>query len=279
MFVFRQLSLLFLIPAACAAQSQPVEFTGIQNGLRCTSRIISGSEPSSEFAFRELAAAGVKTIVSVDGIAPNVEVARKFGLRYVHIPFGYDGVPESAALQLTRVVRDCKGVIFVHCHHGKHRGPAAAAIAGIADGDLNIKQAVQFLKRAGTHDDYIGLWKSVRNFVPDTSGRKLPELVETAKVSSTAQSMAQVEKLLKRLSSPDTKTPVRTESAVLLHQKFRELVRKPPLDDSEFRKLLRAVERTSGQVVKAVKAKDEAQVKAHLQHMKRQCTECHASFR
>ena len=207
MFVLRQISLLFLIPAACAAQTQSVEFTEIQNGLRCTPRILSGSEPSSESAFRELAAAGVKTIVSVDGIAPNVEAARKFGLRYVHIPIGYDGVPEIAALMLTRVVRECKGVIFVHCHHGKHRGPAAAAIAGIADGVLNIKQAIQFLKQAGTDDDYVGLWESVRNFVADTSGRKLPELVETAKVSSTAQSMAQVEKLLKKLSSPDTKSP------------------------------------------------------------------------
>ena len=40
----------------------------------------------------------MKTIISVDGAKPDLKSARKQGIRNVHIPIGYTGVPEHAAL-------------------------------------------------------------------------------------------------------------------------------------------------------------------------------------
>lgn len=67
-----------------------------------TPHLYSGSGPDGPKAFASLARLGIKTIISVDGARPNVEAAKKSGLRYVHIPISYDGVPRERALQLVR---------------------------------------------------------------------------------------------------------------------------------------------------------------------------------
>ena len=68
---------------------------GIENAFRLSPRLYSGGEPQGEGAFKALKALGVKTIISVDGARPDVETARKFGIRYVHLPVGYHGVPRA----------------------------------------------------------------------------------------------------------------------------------------------------------------------------------------
>ncbi|MGN6547279.1 MAG: hypothetical protein ACTHK7_19660, partial [Aureliella sp.] len=91
-------------PAAPVAQTdlapRSVPTHELHNVWRLSGRVLSGSEPEDDAGFAELVALGVKTIVSVDGIAPRVELAEKHGLRYVHIPIGYDGVPAEAARAL-----------------------------------------------------------------------------------------------------------------------------------------------------------------------------------
>ena len=74
---------------------------------------------------------GRKTVLTLDGAQPDVETAKRHGLRYVHVPIGYDGIPAARALELAKTFQTLEpsGPIFVHCHHGKHRGPAACSIA------------------------------------------------------------------------------------------------------------------------------------------------------
>ena len=45
----------------------------------------------------------VETLISVDGTKPNVATAHKFGLRYVHLPTGRDGIAAARVADLTRV--------------------------------------------------------------------------------------------------------------------------------------------------------------------------------
>ena len=66
---------------------------GLERYRRRSDRIGQGGEPHGEVAFRNLAALGYDTVVSVDGARPDVETAAKYGLRYVHGPLGYEGVP------------------------------------------------------------------------------------------------------------------------------------------------------------------------------------------
>ena len=97
-----------LVPVLAAAliASGPSGGLPIENFREVGSDLCVGGDPAGDAAFRALAERGVKTVVSVDGAKPDVATARKYGLRYVHIPIGYDGVPEKAGLSLARVVRD-----------------------------------------------------------------------------------------------------------------------------------------------------------------------------
>ncbi len=131
---------------AAAANPKKLTFTefeepGLDNVLQLSPRIFSGSQPHGEQGFESLEKLGVKTVVSVDGARPDAQRAKQHGLRYVHIPIGYDGIPRPAALALVRAIREAPGPIYIHCHHGKHRGPAAAAVACMAEGIANTEQA------------------------------------------------------------------------------------------------------------------------------------------
>src|SRR5690606_24259899 len=80
------------------------EFPALHNLLQVSSRIFSGGEPVGEAAFEQLEKLGVRTIVSVDGARPNIDAARRHGLRYVHIPISYDGISADAGKALARLV-------------------------------------------------------------------------------------------------------------------------------------------------------------------------------
>lgn len=135
--------------------------SGIENVVQVTEKLYSGSVPVGDNAFEELRAMGIRTIISVDGAAPDVERARAKGLRYVHLPIGYHGIEPERGLMLARAVRDLPGLIYLHCHHGKHRGPAAAATAAVVLGYLTPTEGLAVLKEAGTSPHYTGLYACV----------------------------------------------------------------------------------------------------------------------
>src|SRR5579862_1873360 len=94
---------------------------GIENFYLLGGKIYSGAVPEGDAGFATLEKLGVKTVISVDGTMPDVELAAKHGLRYVHIPIGYDGAGRSNALRIVKAAEVMPGPIFVHCHHGQHR--------------------------------------------------------------------------------------------------------------------------------------------------------------
>lgn len=83
----------------------------LPNPVRVNAKVISGGLPEGDGAFAELKELGVKTIISVDGAKPDIAIAQKYGLRYVHLPHSYDGVPEDRGKELAKAVRDLPGTI------------------------------------------------------------------------------------------------------------------------------------------------------------------------
>src|SRR5262245_46397548 len=81
-------------PVAATWKPEKINEPTLPNAFRLHTKVISGGQPDGELAFAKLKELGVKTIISVDGARPEVELAKKYGLRYVHLPHGYDGVPE-----------------------------------------------------------------------------------------------------------------------------------------------------------------------------------------
>ena len=86
--------------AAGASAADEAASKAVRNYKRLSPNIARGAVPEGDAAFAALAAAGIKSIVTVDGAAPDVEGAKRHGIRYVHVPIGYDGISESVSLEL-----------------------------------------------------------------------------------------------------------------------------------------------------------------------------------
>lgn len=140
---------------------QPSDFPGLHNVVAYAPGLYSGSAPEDDQAFAALTEMGIKTIISVDGALPDVDRARVHGLRYVHLPIGYNGMDKGRTLEIARAVRDLPGPVYLHCHHGMHRSAGAAGAAAVTLGFLTPAQATAKLKISGTSPSYIGLYQCV----------------------------------------------------------------------------------------------------------------------
>jgi protein tyrosine phosphatase (PTP) superfamily phosphohydrolase (DUF442 family) len=147
-------------PAPTLADATPRDFPGIRNAVAYHDGYISGSVPEGDEAFDTLAAWGVRTIISVDGAVPDVASAQQRGMRYIHLPIGYNGFDEARRLELVRATRDAlaKGPVYIHCHHGKHRSAGAAAAVVASLGWMTPEQGVERMKVSGTAPSYPGLY-------------------------------------------------------------------------------------------------------------------------
>jgi protein tyrosine phosphatase (PTP) superfamily phosphohydrolase (DUF442 family) len=232
----RLLALLFLTSGLGRAEEPAVkrlDAPGIENFFAVTDSIYSGGSPETEEAFQALAKLGIKSIITVDGAKPNVELAHRFGLRYIHLPHGYDGIPKVTAVKLVKAAKTADGPVFVHCHHGKHRGPAAVGVICQATANWSPETAEGWMKRAGTATDYDGLYRSVREFQPPSPeelANAPSEFPETAEVSAMVDTMVEIEQrwdLLKKLAGKSDSRAKTASEAVLLWEQFREAQRLP----------------------------------------------------
>jgi protein tyrosine phosphatase (PTP) superfamily phosphohydrolase (DUF442 family) len=250
--------------------------------------IFSGSGPESETAFRSLSQLGIKTIVSVDGAKPDVAMAGKFGIRYVHLPIGYDGISAERAAQLARAASSLPRPIYVHCHHGKHRGPAAVAVMlSSLDPNWPVEQAQRWLKAAGTDPKYFGLY-AVRRVSPAERDACPADFPETASVPDLARLMVEIDQRwdhLKAIEKEKWGVPaghpdlVPATEAVLLAEAYREAGRlKASLDrGAKFIELLKSAERDADELARAIGTKGDPQ--PAFERSRPWCTTCHTSFR
>ncbi len=174
----------------------PAPHAGLENVIAVAPRIISGSAPENEHGFAELHRRGIRTILSVDGATPDVVTARQYGMRYVHLPVGYHGIDRHRQLELARVVRDLPGPLYVHCHHGRHRGPTAAVVAAVALNHITPDEGITVMRHAGTDHGYAGLYACVRETTPATADElaRLPGVFpEISPVPDFVKGMAQAQ--------------------------------------------------------------------------------------
>lgn len=256
--------------------------------------VYSGSGPAGSESFAELERLGVRTIVSVDGAEPDVESARGRGMRYVHVPIHYSGVPDSARLALAKALRDLPRPIYFHCHHGQHRGPAAAAVAARSLGLITGQQALELLDQAGTSPSYSGLFECVRDTeILDGAilDRDEIELPEVATVSGLVETMAEIDRAYDHLTlvrragwvvPADHPDLVPSAEAGRLAEMLRVLA-----DDAEisarpadFQRMLRdsaaAARRLEEQILARAHA---ARLDEAFGVVQRSCTQCHAVYR
>lgn len=276
-----------------ATSAQRIAIAGVLNVFRVTDKIFSGAQPEGDAAFAALAKLGVKTIVSVDGGLPDVATARKHGLRYVHLPFGYDGIPTNRVAELVKLTSESSGPFFVHCHHGLHRGPAAVAVMCAASEGWSSTRAETWLREAGTAPDYPGLYRAAREFKQPSPEQlaAIKELPEVARPSSLVEAMVAIDEHSSRLKQSqqagwkmppghaDISPP---HEATLLWEQLRELAR---TDDTkrrpqDYQAKLADSERAADSLRKLLKdSTDYAVIEASFKLVTQSCTACHKQYR
>jgi protein tyrosine phosphatase (PTP) superfamily phosphohydrolase (DUF442 family) len=254
--------------------------------------LFTGGAPRNEADFDSLREVGIRTLISVDGALPDIEVARVRGLRYVHLPIGYDGINATVAARLARAIRDLPGPIYLHCHHGRHRAPAAAAVGLAGLGRVGPEGGVQMLQFVGTSPDYPGLYLAVKQSRRLASelidAVPIGELPEIAVVSDLATGMAEVDRIYDRLAllaANDWVVPknhadlVPAAEAGILTERFRgmsELAhpfsasgpREPPLEFRPMIKMATALE-------SAIRDRRTSDADAIFTSITSECRACH----
>lgn len=276
--------------------ARAIAIEGIENAFELAPGLYSGGTPNLEPSFAALKRLGVRTLISVDGAPTDVSTAKRYGMRYIHLPAGYHGLDPQVTRGIAFAVQSLPGPVFIHCHHGKHRGPAAAAIAARCRAHFSAAQATAFLEQAGTSREYPGLFDSVGSFLPP-AGADLaampPVLKERAETPPFVESMVEIDGLwdeLKHLAKPGD-PPVEPEPlaprALLLLEQFQELARRPDTvaRPERFRNELQAAADASRRLHEALVRTDSgsldtrAAVAAAAATVAQSCTSCHALVR
>jgi hypothetical protein len=277
-----------------------LEAPGLHHLFALAPDIYSGSSPEGDPAFEALAKLGVKTIITVDGATPDVERARKHGIRYVHLPHGYDGISTNVQQQLVKVATTLPGPFYVHCHHGRHRGPAAAAVLCLATRGWSSVQAEAWLGAAGTATNYTGLYQVVRDFHMPTTEQldRLPaEFPETAKVSGLVDAMVGIDERWEHLKAvrasgyqaPNDHPDIQpANEAVILWEHYREAQRLADAahHGTAFIERLKSAEteaREAERLLRAFAATPAAGIRDQLDRsfdaMAKTCASCHKAYR
>src|ERR1044071_9643253 len=105
--------------------SDIVSIRGIPNFHTVNDRVYRGGQPSEE-GFRNLAAAGVKTIVDLrdekEHIKYEKHLVKDLGMHYVSIPMrGMHTPDEKSVSHALKALDDDHGPVFIHCQCGADR--------------------------------------------------------------------------------------------------------------------------------------------------------------
>lgn len=162
------LPVLFLVagcdeePGAEAAPSEPIP------ALRQVDPavdIYTGGEPLEPDGYKTLRTLGIQSVIDVDATPPRPGSTDGFEGGVVHLPLKYSGITPEEAGALTALITSLPRPIFVHCHHGTNRAPAAVAVALIGSGEWTPEQGMALLEISGTEPGFNGLHEAVETAI------------------------------------------------------------------------------------------------------------------
>lgn len=192
-----------VVPPAMT-DTQPRDYPGLHNVVAYHHDFFSGSAPEGDAGFATLAAMGVRTIISVDGAEPEVARAKSRGIRYIHLPIGYNGFDDQRRLQLVRASRDAfkDGPVYIHCHHGKHRSAGAAGTVIACLGMDTSERMVQRMKVSGTSPGYKGLYAATAGAIvinPRVIDAVPADFPEVSRPTGFVKGMVEIDEINERL--------------------------------------------------------------------------------
>jgi protein tyrosine phosphatase (PTP) superfamily phosphohydrolase (DUF442 family) len=286
-----------VLSAPTLADTAPRDYPGIHNAVAFHDGYISGGVPEGDAGFASLAAMGIRTIISVDGAVPDIARAKAQGLRYIHLPIGYNGFDEERKLQLVRATRDAlaEGPVYIHCHHGKHRSAGAAATVTTSLGWSKPEEGVARMRVSGTAPTYTGLYRCAADATPldaSTIDAVSSDFPSVWKPTSFVQAMVDMDVVMEHLAAiekagwkapadhPDLVPAAEAGRLVDLHRVLLDgaYVKRKPED---FAALMRAGQDRAQALEDALAAgfTDRALLDGHFKALKASCKDCHVSYR
>ncbi|MFN0136929.1 MAG: hypothetical protein ACKVS9_12535 [Phycisphaerae bacterium] len=276
------------------ADELPIEYPGLKNVVAYDRAVFSGSLPDGDAGFDSLRRLGVRTIISVDGALPNLEPARARGMRYVHLPIGYDRVPAERTLELARAIRDLPQPIYFHCHHGKHRSAAAAGAALVTLGSCSPESAVSRMRVSGTSASYRGLYASVSTASVVSSARisavdgSFPEVTPPIGLVRAMSELERIDEHVSAIQKAGWKVPedhpdlVPAAEAGRMADIYRNLLAdtRTLSQASGFVELMHSAHAAAQALEDALIAGESpTELTRHYESMKSDCRACHTQFR
>jgi hypothetical protein len=240
---------------------------------------------------------GIKTIISVDGAAPDLAQAKARGMRYIHLPIGYNGFDEERKLELTRATRDAlaQGPVYIHCHHGKHRSAGAAGTVAVSLGWATPEQMVERMKVSGTAPGYKGLYTCTTSAValtPAVINAVPADFPESQPPQGFVKAMVEIGEVNERLKFAEKAgwtipasdpTLVPAAEAGRMSDLLRHLHRDKVTVDAggDFAKIMVASENYAQKLEDMLAAgeKDTAKLSAEFKLLAASCKDCHVRFR
>ena len=281
------------IPVPPVGADQASHLPGLHNVVTYAPDRIGGGQPEGREGFATLAAMGIKTIVSVDGQKPDVELAEQLGMRYVHLPISYDTVTPQRQQELAQALTNCDGPIYLHCHHGKHRSAAALGSALVLCGTLTPEQAQQRMKVSGTAKEYTGLWQAVASGKPLSAdqlradSKSFPSVATVTGMVATMAGIDAVFDLVKQSEKagwqapgdhPDLVATKETARLALLFAELQHDTESKALPADYQQQLQKAIEQSKA-LDAAVRNADAKQAAELLAALGKGCKSCHVTYR
>lgn len=278
-------------------EQTPTTFPGLKQVVAFHDDMLSGSKPEGELGMDSLMKLNVDTIICVDGVAPDVNGARKHGIKTIHIPLKYNAPTKTQILDLSSAFtrNHVRGNVYIHCHHGKHRSAAAAALVSIALGFATPQEMKARMVVSETSIHYEGLWEAVEQqevinvFDILDNEKPFPSMVKPA--GMTAQMVA-IDEAMERLllvkqsgwvvpaSHPDLAP---ASDAGLITETFRVMQLNPETHNfaTDFTtQVINAVHQASGlEEALKIESIDPESLDQYFRHVEQSCINCHATSR
>lgn len=254
--------------------------------IQVSPSIYSGAQPHTAASFASLKELGIKTVVSVDGARPNIEAAAAEGLRYIHIPIGYDAIPEAAGDALAKLMTEVELPVYFHCHHGRQRGPAAAAVALRASTGCDAETALAVLQAAGTSSKYGGLWRDVEAWMSPRPGKEIAELQAVQELPAFTVEMANLDRTwdrIKLLRKAEWESVSLVPETQLLLQQLQDCAGQIPaayhLQDQKLHRGMEEVVGFAERLQRAAETLDKDLLEESYSDLRASCNDCHADYR
>ncbi|MBL8885770.1 MAG: cytochrome c [Phycisphaerales bacterium] len=278
---------------------RPRDLPGLHNIVAYHEGFYSGGVPEGDAALTLLKAMGIKTIISVDGAEPDVEQAKLVGIRYIHLPIGYNGFDEKRKLELTRATRDAlqDGPVYIHCHHGKHRSAGAAGAVAASLGWMTPEEAVERMKVSGTAPNYEGLYACAANATEldpkliDAVPANFPEVSHPATFVKAMVEIDEINDHLKLIEKAGWQSPadhpdlVPAAEAGRLADLFRisaestKAKSKPPTFLGALKQDAERIAALEAMLIAQEKYKDIKKLSDTFKQVQASCKDCHTKYR